>query len=258
MTVARGPSTNRRTIGRAAWLAALLAVAGCHHFNPRSYTSPESLFQATMRLYRTGNFAKAEEGLTSLSFDLPPRDTLRERVRYYLAECKFGEGDFVTAAHDFRRIADDDPDDPLAPDALLRSGDAYAELWRRPGLDPTNGQTALATWQELISRYPEAPAGQIAQARVREMNEKFATKDYDTGLYYMRRRAYDSAILYFRGMIAQYPNVSIVPDAFVRLVRAYKAIGYKEEMDDVCQTLKQYYGTRPDVRELCGNGNPGR
>lgn len=258
--------TGGRAVGRSVMLAAMLVSAGCHKFNIRSYTAPEDLYRASLREYRHGRYAQAEQGFTKLSFDLAPRDTLRVRVRYYLAECKFGLRDFVTAAREFRRVADDDPDDPLAADALLRAGDAQAQLWRRPELDPSSGQTALATWQELVGRYPETPAGQIATARVRQMNDWFAMKDYQTGLFYLRRGGYDSAILYFRGVIAQYPGSSIVPDVFVRLVRAYKAIGYKEEMDETCQTLRQYYGTRPDVRELCptppqaagGNGNPGR
>ena len=61
---------------------------------------------------------------------------------------------------EFRKVSDDTPNDPLAPEALLRAGDVYADLWRRPELDPSYGQTALATYQELLNRYPGAPRGQ--------------------------------------------------------------------------------------------------
>ena len=45
-------------------------------------------------------------------------------------------------------VSDETPNSPLAPLALERAGDVYADLWRRPELDPTYGQTALATYRE--------------------------------------------------------------------------------------------------------------
>jgi outer membrane protein assembly factor BamD len=254
----QGRRSGGRAVRRLAALAVVIALGGCARFNPQSYTTPQSLYDASLREFRKGNFARADQGFTKLTFDLAPRDTLRVRARFFSAECKFGLRDYVTAARDFRRIADDDPGEALAPEALLRSGDAHAQLWRRAELDPSSGQTAMATYQELLGRYPGSRAAEIAQARVRQLNDQFAMKDYQTGVFYFRRGGYDSAILYFRSVIAQYPTSSVVPDAFVRLVRAYRAIGYREEMDETCQTLRQYYGGRADVRELCGDGNPRR
>lgn len=239
------------------WLVAavLLGTAACARWDVRSFPGPESLYQASLVQFRHGNFAKAQEGFTKLTFDLSPSDSLFVRSKFYIAECRFALRDFAGAARDFRRVADDDPGDALAPDALLRAGDAHFQLWRRFQLDPSPGQTAMATYQELAGRYPDSRAALVAAARVRQLNEWFAQKDYDTGVFYFRRGGYNSAILYFRGVIAQYPGTAVVPDAFVRLVRAYRALDYKEELDETCATLRQYYGGRRDVRELCGDGN---
>ncbi len=238
--------------------AAGLAAAACSRFNPRDYPEPERLFDAAMRQFRAGNFTRAQAGFQALTFNLPSRDTLLVQVRFYMAECQFGNRDFVTAAREFRRTADDFPGSPLAPQALLRAGDAFAALWRRAELDPSNGQTALATYQELAGRYPDAPATRIASVRVRQLQEQFAQKDYQTAMFYFRRSAYESSILYLRQLIQQYPSTSVVPEAFVRLVRAYRAIGYGEEQQETCAHLRQYYPTRLDVQELCGDGRPGR
>lgn len=236
----------------------LVAASGCARWDVRSFPSPESLYRASLDAFRHGRYARAQEGFTKLTFDLPASDTLHVRSRYYIAESKFGLRDFVGAARDFRRVADDDPGNALAPDALLRSGDAHFQLWRRYELDPSSGQTALATYQELVGRYPDARASQVAAARVRQLNDWFARKDYETGVFYFRRGGYNSAIVYFRGVIAQYPQAAVVPDAFVRLVRAYRALEYREELEETCATLRQFYGGRRDVQEECGDGNPRR
>lgn len=246
--------TGRRSF--ALWGALLLAA--CHHVEQRPAGDVAGQFADAMQLFRHGEFADAQAGFQRLQFDLAVRDTLQARVRFYLAETYMGQDELITATREFRRVADDYPADPLAPFALLRIGDAYAQLWRRPELDPSNGQTSVATYQELAGRYPDAPAARIAARRVRELQEKFAQKDYATGLFYLRRSAFDSAILYFRGLIVQYPSSPLVPDAYVRLAEAYKAISYREELRDVCDHLMQNYGGRRDVRQACGNGSPGR
>lgn len=259
MTTAMSISTPRRMMRLLALLLGAAALGACHRFNAQDFQgSSERLFTASLHEFRAGRYQRALDGFTRLSFDLAARDTLLPQVRYYVGECHYGLDDFVTAARDFRRVADDFPSDRLAPVALVRAGDAYARLWRGIPLDPTQGQTALATYQEAAGRWPDTPAGRLAGVRVRTLQDMFARKDFDTGLFYFRRGGYDSAILYFRSVIASYPSSSVVPEAFVKLVEAYTAIGYREERDETCAHLRQYFAARTDVREVCGDGNPGR
>lgn len=236
----------------------LLVLAGCHHVNHTVSAGPDVQFQTAMRQFRAGEYSHAQDNFQRLQFELPARDTLLAQARFYAAECMAAAGDILGAAREFRRVSDDFPGEPLAPYALLRVGDQYARLWRRPELDPTHGETAVATWQELVGRYPESPAAELAQVRIRGLQDQYARKDYMNGLFYFKRGGYDSAILYFRSLIASYPGSSVVPEAYVKLVQAYKAIGYREERDETCAHLQQYFGGRADVRAVCGNGSPGR
>lgn len=243
---------------RHAAVALLVLLAGCHHVDPRATLGPDLQFEAALRDYRAGRFARAMQAFQRLQFDLPARDSLQADAHFYLAECQAAQDDYLTAAREFRKVADDFPSDALAPFALLRVGDQYARLWRRPELDPTNGETALATWQELVGRYPESPASELAQLRIRAIQDQYARKDFQNGLFYFKRGGFDSAILYFRSLIAQYPGASVVPEAYVKLVESYRAIGYREEREETCAHLHQYFGGRADVRAVCGDGSPGR
>jgi len=256
--VGGGARGRARPLGRALAAAAAVALAGCAHFNPAAFHDNGALYEASLREFHRGHFDRAQAGLQKLTFDLTSRDSLFALSRFYLAETYFGLRDFVTASREFRRVADEAPESPLAPGALLRAGDSYAELWRRPELDPTNGQTAVATWQELQGRYPDSEASAISYVRLRALNEQFARKTFENGIFYFKRGGFDSAILYLRDLITTYPSSALVPEAFVTLVRAYRAIGYKEELQETCDHLAQYYPNRRDVREACGNGRPGR
>ena len=239
-------------------LLALWLVAACHHFDPRAYTVPEDLFQASMREFRAGRYDKAQAGFQAITFSVGARDTLYPMARFFLAESFFGQGDFVTAAQEFRRVADENPNHRLAPDALLRVADSYAKLWEKPDLDPSSGQTALATYQELAGRFPDATATRVATTRLRALNEKFAQKEMDIGIFYFRRNAFDSAILYFKDLIASYPSASLVPAAYIYIVRSYHAIGYTDQETEFCNAVRQFYPQLADAKRYCGNGIAGR
>jgi outer membrane assembly lipoprotein YfiO len=254
----------RWTAARRGIAGALLACAAgaCHHFSPRDYPVPEDLFRASVREFRAGRFDKAQAGFQALTFNLGARDTLCSLARFYLAESYFGQEDFPTAAREFRRVSDESPTFRLAPDALLRAADSYAAQWIKPPLDPSNGQTALFTYQELQGRFPGSSAARIAAVRIRALNEQFAGKEMDNALFYYQRNAYDSAILYFKDLIATYPSSRLVPAAYVYLVRSYQVIGWKDEQAAFCDQLRLYYAAfyrqHADVRGLCGDRPAGR
>jgi len=243
---------------RALPVVALCLVAACARFDPRHYTVPEDLYQASMHQFRTGHYDKAQSGFQTLTFGVGARDTLYPLARFFLAESYFSQGDFATAAQEFRRVADENPNHGVAPDALLRAADSYAKMWEMPDLDPANGQSALATYQELSGRFPQASATRVAATRLQVLNERFAQKEMNVALFYFRRNAFDSAILYFKDLIASYPSTSLVPEAYVYIVRSYHAIGYADQEAQFCNALQQFYPRLADAKRYCGNGTAGR
>lgn len=204
-----------------------------------------------MEEFRQGNCGSAIRGFRRLTFDLPPRDPRGAESRFYMAECHFQEHEFLEASRQFRRVSDESPSHPLAPAALLRAGDAFAELWKRPELDPTYGESALATYRELLARYPESEVAADGRERIVELNDKFAKKDYKTGEYYMRVRAYDSAILYFRSVVANYPQSSYASRSLIKLVEAYQKIGYRQEINETCSHLRRFYPDAEGIDDVC-------
>ena len=86
------------------------------------------------------------------------------------------------------------------------------------------------------------------------MQNQFAEKTYKNGMFYLRRKAYDSAIIYFKDVIANYPNAVRAPDALLRLVDSYRAIGYKEELQETCAHLHRFYPKATGLDRSCPAG----
>jgi outer membrane protein assembly factor BamD len=233
-------------------LCAGLALAGaCGSAPIKTGVTPAVQIQEARDLFHHGKFDAALTAYRRLIFELSPGDPALAEVRYYVAECQFQGGLMVEAAHAFRDVADQNPESPFAPLALLRAGDANLRTWRDPELDPTPGQSALAIYQELVGRYPGTEAAARAQIRVRQLNDDFATKSYQNGMFYFRRRAYDSGIIYFKDVIATYPDSHLVPDALLRLADTYSIIGYGDELKEVCGTLHRFHPVEAASTRSC-------
>jgi outer membrane protein assembly factor BamD len=210
-----------------------------------------SLWHRAEAAVRHGKWSDAAKLIDRLLLEFPPGDSRIARAHYYLAEAYYAQGRHLEAAREFRKASDETPNDPIAPEALLRLGDVYADLWRRPELDPTYGQTSLATYQELLNRYPDAATAKRAQLRIDELNERFAYKAYKSAMFYFRLKAYDSAILYLKDLVATYPKAAVVPDALVKLVQAYKTLGYREDVQETCGYIRRFHPRTPGAKEVC-------
>ncbi len=203
------------------------------------------------RKFRQGKWSDASTILERLVLEFPPGDSRIPRARLYLGNSYLASKSHLQAVREFRKLSDERPGDPLAPLGLLRAGDAYAELWRRPELDPSYGQTAMATYQELLNRYPESEAATRARARIGALEEKFAIKQYKSAVYYFRLKAYDSAILYLKDLVASYPRTSTAPDALELLVDAYNRLGYEEDVTETCGYLRRFHPNAAQTASAC-------
>ena len=235
-------------------LGAVLTLAACRpsYVQRIAPLQGEELYQEAMRQFEEEEWEDAIHALERLTRELPARDPLLPAVYYHLGEAHARRDEHLLAAQSFQRIQEGFPNDTLADDGLLRAGQSYAEMWRRTSLDPAYGHTALTTFQTLLAIYPNTDVREEAQAEIRELMERLAKKDYDTGVYYMRRGANLSAIEYFRDVIERYPETTMARRARIRIAEAYQRENFSAQAREACSTLQSDFPEDPEVREICG------
>jgi outer membrane protein assembly factor BamD len=239
---------------RQILLALLLAapLACKPPFDPKIYTSADKLYEVAMAEYKAGRYDNAAKAFEKLTLDLPARDPRLPVVFYYLAQSHEKNGENLLAAATYNRLIDAFPQDTLVDDALFLSGRAFEREWRHPELDATYGRSAITAYESLLASYPNSPYAKRAQSELSKLDNWLAEKDYTTGYLYLKRRAYDSAILYFKDVIRLHPNARKSRDAYLRLLEAYRAIKYTEDARDLCDAMRKAYPNDRDVRNACG------
>ena len=241
-----------RTLTSVVTAAALLA--GCRGgFKLNHYPTTQALYGAAMSEYQKKHWANAIAAFEKLTSDLPARDTLLPRAYWYLANAHGREKEHLLAAQSYTRLYESFPDDTLADDAALEAARSYRRLWRKPTLDATYGETALATYNTLLGLYPTTEHADAAKREIADIEQWFATKNYETGMFYFRTKAYDSAIMYFRYVLERWPQAPRARDALLRLAESFQRISYREDYNETCTRLRSAYRTDGEVARICAS-----
>lgn len=247
-----------------AMLLPILALTGClHHkvtpkvsLNPLTATPKmiDSLWNAGLDYYKRHKWDKAATAFDRAELEMSPGDHRILQGRLYLGELYVRSGSNLQGVREYRRLVDEFPTDSLAPEALLLAGDAYFRLWRSAELDPTYGITAQSVYSEVLTRYPNSPAAKKARAQLVELDNRFAVKDYKNANFYLKYKAYESAILYYKSLVADHQHATIVPKALADLITAYRKLGYTEDIRDTCTYMQRDWSATPQYRASCAQG----
>ncbi len=238
---------------RRLLIAAVLVAAACKpQFNAGGFGSTEALYAAAMKEFNAKHWDNATHAFERLTTELSPRDPRIAIAYMYLAKSQEKHGDDLLAAKSYSRVYELLPQDTLADDALYASGLAYQHMWRKPVLDAEYGENAMTQFQTLQGLYPDSPLSSKAEQQLATLDEWFAIKDFETGYHYLKRKAYDSAIIYFKDVIKLHPSAKKTREAYLRLHEAYTKINYKDDANDLCVEMRKAYPTDGDVLKTCG------
>jgi outer membrane protein assembly factor BamD len=232
------------------FLALCLLALGCSSNSTRlqTFTADDLLLYAEERA-AAGKWNDAARAYEQFVFQFPTHARYQE-TRFRLGDVYFNKKEYLTAAAEYARLADDFPSGELADDARWRVCESYTRLAPRPELDQEYTRTAIQHCQSLIALYPQSEFVDRARAALSSLDNKLAEKLFQQGDYYFKRNAFDSAIQSFEEVLQTYPTTTAAPKALLRLYEAYVKIGYTEEATQAKERLLRDFPESPEARRV--------
>jgi outer membrane protein assembly factor BamD len=237
-----------RTFSQLLFL--VLIAAACAARGPRLDTlTADQLFERGMNALNARKWSVAIESFERFTLQFPTSPRAQE-ARYRLGEAFYGKKEFISSATEFSRLASDFPAGEFADDARFRVCDSYARLAPKPQLDPQYTRAAFDHCQAFEQLYPNSEFVPRAQQLALQMMNRLADKEYRAAEHYYKRRAYDSAIMYYELTLRAYPASTSAPRSLLRLFQTYSTLGYKEEADAAKARLLKDYPESEAAREV--------
>lgn len=228
--------------------ALALFLGACAAKEPQLYQLPsEQLYELALQRVKEEKWSDAIRVLEQFTGRFPG-DPRIEEARFQLGLAYFEKKEYITAAAELVRLASDYPNGRHAGEARLKTCESYYRLSPKPQLDQEYTQAAIQHCDALITSFPTSEQTPRAEEMIKDLRVKLSEKAFLNGEYYYKRKAYDSAILYYEGLLRDYEHSPAAPRALLRLVQIYQKLRYAEEMEAARDLLLTNFADSPEAK----------
>jgi outer membrane protein assembly factor BamD len=231
-----------------------ISLQGCASASPYQGMTADQLYEVGAAAYESQDWDEAVRVFERFIFADPTHEQIVP-ARMYLARAYFNREDYLTSVSEFTRVLDRHPGDALAPEAALGVCRSYVQL--SPDVQRDQGYTeqAVSACQNVIQDFGSFEVSVQAEALRDQMQEKLAEKIFVGGDFYLRRKMYDSAIIYFNDVLTAYPQSQTAARALLSLYRCYTAINWDTEAEEAKARLLRDFPDSEAAEEIGTYGN---
>lgn len=231
-------------VGRLALVAVLtLGIAACSgdEKDPNAPRRPvDVIYNEAMDLLLAQNWSEAAERFDEVDRQ-HPYSIWATKAQLMSAYASYRDNSLDEAVIGLERFIQLHPSHRDIPYAYYLRGLAYYDQIRDVKRDQTNAELALASFEELVRRYPNTRYTRDARRRVDLILDHLAGKEMEVGRFYHERGNLLAAIRRYKTVVDKYQTTSQVPEALHRLSEAYYALGLTEEAKQVAAVLGYNY-----------------
>ncbi len=155
------------------------------------------------------------------------------------------EGRYDEARTTAQRFLDQYPGDPDAAWAAYIVALTYYDQIEDVGRDQGLTFQALRQLRYVIEQYPDTEYARSAVLKFDLAFDRLAAKEMEIGRYYLARGNYAAAINRFRAVVEDYQTTTQTPEALLRLVESYLALGLRNEAQTAGAILGYNFQSSP-------------
>ena len=166
-------------------------------------------------------------------------------MSFYLARCRFKEGDYATSSTLFDEFRRSFGRSAFMEDAEAMYAISLYNMCPTPERDQSTTSQAIIAVSEFMSHYPESAQFPLFQDMLSDLTWRLHEKAYINAYTYYKIERYNSAIIAFRNALKQYPDSHRREDVMYHIVMssfklADNSVAAKQ-MDRFMSTLDSYY-----------------
>ncbi len=192
--------------------------------------APEDEFERAMEFYKDKKYDRAIQSFEKIIFYHAGSEVVDD-AQFYLAMAYFRKKDYTQAITEFEYLIKNFPNTPFLEQGFLYRAEAY--FFKAPGYekDQTEMREALSLLDDFLTRFPNSVYGDTAKTFILQARDRLAKKEMENGRLYMKMKEYDSAVLYFKYVIENYPETPAADETKFLLGQIYERLGNRNEAE---------------------------
>jgi outer membrane protein assembly factor BamD len=217
-------------------------LAGCGSSEVTQTISVEERFRHAKRLFDDEEYLSAINEFTIITLQ-HQGSAYADSAQFFLAECRYKRGEFLIAATEYSYLKRSYPASPLVPEAQYKLAMSYYNLSPTSMLDQQYTRKAIDEFQAFADYYPKNEHATDAEAKIRELNNRLAKKEFDTAILYQKMQYYKSSLFYFDDVIEKYHDTDYAPLSYLGKVEVLIS---REKYEEARTALQTFYDRFPN------------
>lgn len=226
---------------------------GCSSSVDVSNMSPEQYFNYALGLFKDKDYIESIKEFQTILLQFPG-SSVSDDAQFYLAESHFNKREYILAAYEYSRLVKDMTSSDYVPKAQYMLGESYYMLSPDYKLDQKYTKQSIEEFQAFIDLFPTDPKVPEAEAKIKELNDKLAEKEFNTARTYEKMEYYDAAIFYYNVVTETYHDSKYAPLAmFNKIKNQVKVLTNKSNKQNILREMASFlekYPNDPNTTEV--------
>ena len=211
-----------------SFITLLLLLVGCSGTMDTTNMSSDERLAYGIKLYNDEDYEEAVKEFESIVIQYPGSSIIDD-AQYYLAMTRFQREEYILAAYQFSRLIKSMPSSEFLSDSQYMLAECYYQLSPNFNLDQQYTKKAVEEFQAFIDYFPLSEKVPEAEAKIKELNQKLARKEFDTARIYSKLEYYNASIKYYDNVMEVYHDTEYAPLALYSKIRLLRERGRDSE-----------------------------
>lgn len=211
-----------------------------------SNMNAEQYFNYALSLYNDEDYIESVKEFQAILLQFPG-SAVSDDAQYYLAQSHYKKDEYILAAYEFSRLTKDMAASDFVAKAQYMLGESYYKLSPDYQLDQKYTRQSIEEFQAFIDLFPTDPQVPDAEAKIKELNDKLAEKEYNTARTYEKMQYFDAAIYYYNVVTETFHDSKYAPMAmFNKIKNQVKILDKKKNKENILKDMASFLEKYPD------------
>ena len=189
-------------------------ISGCSSANKSNIDTddPDKAYEIAMQSYNKKDYTQAVEDFSLIKLKFSGSKNI-DKAQFYLGMSYYYRKEYILAANEFENLLKNYTSSEFQVEGRYMLAMSYYSLSPEYYLDQTYTNYALIEFQNFLIIYPKDKKVSEVEAKIKELRNKLALKEYSAGLLYVKMDRYKAAQVYFEKVQTEYYDTDYADDA---------------------------------------------